>query len=431
MKKIISILTSVFLLTSVFSAVSVDAAASVAISDTTATKIEFEHYVSDKAKAVNGASGGKLLSELNTTAAPNISVPIEITKSGYYNIKFASTPKSTSLSEIKFSLATKGSFDMPVNNGVASYTNLSYSGGNGQPLCLFTEYYVWIDSGVYDLKAVVSAIGGKYSYALDYIEFKLSPAPVISGTSSTRIELDDFAKLGVYSWDRGVTENKNASEGQLVFQKGGIVDPSWSIPVKVTQSGFYHVSYTTGDCTNKSYLSTVQLKLGSVILGENKTTAADKSVNLNVGAWEGTQYLYQYTNEWIWLDKGEYDITVHISITSDQFYKFHMDDITFVPAVNGISRDDDGTIKVHATYTEVKTGFLILAAYNGDTLVGTTTYHMDNEDFVDFAYQTDKPVTKVKVFIWENNSSVKPLEMYKDFTISYMSERYKREGAKL
>ena len=391
-------------------------------------RIEYEalamHVNGETSPDVLGASDGKVLNcySYALEAAPEYRTDITFTQSAYYTMEFVSNIKPADdvyeYSPITFALYNGISYPLPVSNQKTAGVLVDYS-ADKKVLNKFKYENIWIDAGTYSFETVIAAVPGNgYKYQLDYFEFSFSHIPEISQSHVTKIETDKFAGVGVYSWDRGVTENKNASEGQLVFQKGGIVDPSWSIPVKVTQSGFYHVSYTTGDCTNKSYLSTVQLKLGSVILGENKTTAADKSVNLNVGAWEGTQYLYQYTNEWIWLDKGEYDITVHISITSDQFYKFQMDDITFVPAVNGISRDDDGTIKVHATYTEVKTGFLILAAYNGDTLVGTTTYHMDNEDFVDFAYQTDKPVTKVKVFIWENNSSVKPLEMYKDFTIS-------------
>ena len=337
MKKIISVILSVFLLSSCFSVLSVSAAETKTISGSSSTKIEFENY-SDKTVSVAGASGNKVISLSSATEVSEITVPVTFEKSGRYNIRYASTKKSSSLSEISFSLDLKSSFPVPGSNADTNAKKLSYSGENGQDFYLFEEKSIWVDANTYDLKTKIQAVNGKYSYAIDYIEFYPTPVPQISSTEKTRIELDEYAKAGIYDWDRGVKADAKASGGKLVSTGGQTLDPDFSFDVKVEKSGLYDIDAALGEKMGKSYLSAVRVKLDDQF-EINNTEKAVKSLGYG---WDSMPVaIYSLKN--VHIEKGNYKLSVIIDLVTNQevTHKYVYDYIDVIPVSIPDEKEDD------------------------------------------------------------------------------------------
>lgn len=343
MKKIISFLLAASVLISGFAVTSVCAAGAKTISGSVATKIEFENYTDKNIKNVAGASGNKVVSETSGTESPDITIPVTFEKSGRYDIKYAVTQKSSSLSEIGFSLDLKSAFPIPGGNSNANAQKLAYSASSGQNIYLFDEKSVWIDANTYDLKANISAANGKYNYAIDYIEFCPTPVPEISSTEKTRIELDEYSKAGIYAWDRGVEANTSASGGQMVNKAYQTLDPDFSFDVKVLKSGYYNVDAVLGEKMGKSYLSAVRIKLGDFEI--NNTEEASKSLGYG---WESMPAaLYKAEN--VYIEKGDYKLEVIVDLVTNQetTHKYVYDYIEFIP-VSISEEDKDEDIKEDA-----------------------------------------------------------------------------------
>lgn len=430
MKKMISVFLTISLVFSLLPMAQVFATES-----SGSVRIEYENYakgiLGESVKEVAGASGGKVLhryydGEVSDPDENKVyQIPVKIQKSGYYKLEFATNPKPSgdvySYTALTFSLSLNGTdYKLPVSNKDTPTKNLDYTATSDKLISLFNYEKIWIDAGDYTLNTMIEEIYGfQYKYQLDYFEFKYLEPPKISQGNVTKIETDEYAGPGVYDWDRGVKTLDGASGNKIVFKSGSADNPSWSFKVNVTESGFYHINYSAG-LKSQVYFSLITFKVGNVTVGDN-SSKFDHSEKLDIAAWlnsDGTavQSMYKFRNEWVWLDKGEYDLSVEVEKSGEQYgaYKYQIDYIEFIPAANGISKQGD-TIKVHATYTDFKEGKVLMALYDGSALVGTKFYNLDG-DFIDLDYTTDKKVTKVKVFLWEG-TNLKPKELSKDFDL--------------
>lgn len=380
-------------------------------------KYEYENYVDGNASVqeVSGASDGKVVFGYTTTEH-SYQIPVEIGESRYYDISYVVNKKTDDYrhSKIGFSLNLESDFPLPFTNQTPEVTVLDYTANEKYVLCLYEYKSIWINEDDYILQTTIDKTKDGYlKYELDYIEIKPTESPEITQSSTLKIELETFAGVGVYAWDRGVTEMEGTSGGKAVFDSWSDIDPSWSFPVKVKDSGFYHINYAAGD-KYKPWYSQITFKLGKVILGTNIDEYVEDCGYL---LWE-SQPLCKYRSEWIWLDEGEYELSVEIDPDEiNNVYKYQADYIEFVPAVNGISMEY-GVIKLHAAYTDVTNGKVLMAVYNGSKLVGTSTYDLENETYVDFEYVPEETVTKVKVFIWDEDNLAKPKELSKNFDLT-------------
>ncbi len=378
-----------------------------------AQRYEFEDYAGTYSMVteIDEASEGAVVSGYTKTDH-SYKIPVSISESGYYDVLYVVNHNSGN-SKVKFSLNLGSEFSLPFTNETPEGTDLDYSGSSYR-MSLYEYNGMWINKEEYILETFFeNNTDGYISYQLDYIEFKPSEPPAITQSSVSKIEFETYTGPGVYDWDRGITEVSGTSGDKVIYSEWSDIDPSWSFPVSVKDSGFYHINYVVGDYTD-AWLSKMTLKLGKILIGTNYMDYVENYGNL---VWS-SQPLCRYSTEWVWLDKGEYELSVEVSPEQiNNVYKYQADYVEFIPAVNGISMEE-GLIKVHAAYTDVTSGKVLMALYNGNKLVATTTYLLQNETYVDFEYAPQETVTKVKVFIWNDDNTATPKELSKNFDLT-------------
>ncbi len=387
-------------------------------------RIEFEDYLTqdmnryESADASGGAAAG-----FYTYNEQTILIPVKITESGYYDLSYvAGCYDGTSyVSKIDFNLYLQSRFALPCNNYDTPSEVVDFdTTWSHQKIRKFERPTIWIDANDYYLETKVNKTPDKqYKGLLDYFEFKPSGRAKIQAGAVSKIEFDEYSYQGVYDWDRGVTADEHASGGKLVLNTWltrdlGNPGTVIKVPVTVEKAGYYHINYVAGIYGNKSWLSPIDFKLDDIILGDNRGTAVE---TLPYEAWD-SQSAALYETKWIWLPSGDHELKVDVTkaVTGD-VYKYQVDYIEFIPATNGIT-SDDGTIKVHTAYFQNKTGRVIMAAYNGNSLVGTLSYDVSDAEYANFEYTPDKDVTKVKVFLWNASNDLQPLEIEREFNLS-------------
>lgn len=387
------------------------------IEDNKTIRIEYENYVTSNGVSVielKGAGGGKVIKGY-TKEVNKLLIPVSIPESGFYDIKYVVNKKTGTYtdSKINFSLNLESEFSLPFTNEKPEGKVIDNIESSSYTMCLYEHKSIWIDEDDYILETGMEKTGdGYFKYQLDYFELKPTKPPVILQSGVTKVEFEQFAGIGVYDWDRGITENATVSGGKVVFDSWSDIDPSFSFPVKVKESGFYHINYVVGD-RYAQWFSKITYKLGKVTLGTN---VGGYNESYGEIIWD-SQPLCKYRKEWIWLDKGDYELKVIIEPDNiNHVYKYQMDYIEFEPAVNGISMEN-GKIKVHAVYTDELYGKVLMAVYKGEKLVGTTSYNLSGESYIGLEYEPEDTVTNVKVFIWDSENKAKPKEMYKNFDL--------------
>ncbi len=386
-------------------------------------KTEYESLSGGTATECSGASGGQVLI-VNSTEKPTISAPLSILKKGYYEITYVVGVKEASNSLIDFTINAIGDFELPCNNSDTPSVVAEYTGPSGWTMKKFTRKSVWIEANEYEIVANLSAnSSGAYNACLDYIEVKPTTPPRILPSAPTRIELDEYAHMGIGETERIVTADGAASGGFYAFDTGTQRDPSKSIPVVIEKSGYYHVEAVAADRYYggfKPWYSKMEYKLDDLLLLDNDRNAAE--ILEYTTCWD---LVGLYRAEWVWLPAGEHDLNLVLYDKTDDDnrgtppnWNYEYDYIEFVPATNGITMED-GVIKVHASYLDKATGRVIMAAYNErNELVGSVGYDVSEKPFVNFTLEVKQPVAKVKVFLWDSIENIAPLEIEKEFDLT-------------
>ena len=395
-------------------------------------KVEYETLAVGTATQCSGASGGQVL-VVDSTSRPTISVPVSISKSGYYEITYVVGAKADSNSLINFTINVNvaGDFEIPCNNSDTPSVAADYTGPSGWTMKKFTRNSVWIEANEYDIFANLSAANSKYSACLDYIEVKPTTPPRILPSAPTRIELDDYDHLGVGRIQRLVVKDSAASGGYYTVEKGaGGMIYTKSIPVVIEKSGYYHVEAIACAKWNANYpnqphrnwYSKMEYKLDDLLLLTNDVYPNEYLAGYT-GYAAGITGLYKAN--WVWLSAGEHNlkIVVYDKTDDDQLgtaptHNYQYDYIEFTPAANGITMES-GEIKVHASYLDKATGRVIMAAYNErNELVGSVGYDVSSKPYVNFTLKVNQPVAKVKVFLWDSIENIAPLEIEKEFDLT-------------
>ena len=393
-------------------------------------KVEYETLAVGTATQCSGASGGQVL-VVDSTSRPTISVPVSISKSGYYEITYVVGAKASTNSQINFTINVNvaGDFEIPCNNSNTPSVAADYTGPSGWTMKKFTRNSVWIEANEYDIFANLSAANSKYSACLDYIEVKPTTPPRILPSAPTRIELDEYDHLGVGRIQRLVVKDSAASGGYYTVEKqAGGAPYTKSIPVVIEKSGYYHVEAIGsskwkkgGDPTHRVWYSKMEYKIDDILLVDNNNYPV-KELGYTGNA-AGTTGLFKA--DWVWLPAGEHNLKIVVYDKTDDdhlgtapYVNYQYDYIEFTPAANGITMEN-GEIKVHASYLDAATGRAIMAAYNErNELVGSVGYDVSSKPYVNFSLKVNQPVAKVKVFLWDSIENIAPLEIEKEFDLT-------------
>ena len=387
-------------------------------------RIEFEDYLTEDMKLDESKdASGDGAATFYTYNEQTILIPVKIEKSGFYDLSYVAGyyDGRAYVSKINFNLYLQSRFVLPCNNSDTPSEEIAFdTRWTHQKIHKFERPSVWIDANDYYLEVQVLITPDKqYKGLLDYFEFKPTERAKIEAGAVTKIELDEYSYQGVYNWDRGVTKNEYASGGAFVISKGNnrtsLGDPGTvlSVPVTIEKAGYYHINLVAGRYSGQVWLSRTDFKIDDVLIGSNSQTVSE---NLDYDEWD-TQGLGLYKNEWIWLPSGDHELKVDVYINPiNENYIYQYDYVEFIPATNGITLDN-GKIKVHTKYFENKTGRVIMAAYNGDELVGCLSYDVTDVAYTNFEYTPHKEVTKVKVFLWNASNDIKPLEIEREFNL--------------
>ncbi len=389
-------------------------------------KVEYETLAVGTATQCSGASGGQVL-VVDSTSRPTISVPVSISKAGYYEITYVVGAKASTNSQINFTINVNvaGDFEIPCNNSDTPSVAADYTGPSGWTMKKFTRKSVWIEPNEYEIFANLSAANSKYSACLDYIEVKPTTPPRILPSAPTRIELDDYDHLGVGRIQRLVVADKEASGGYYTVEKqAGGAPYTKTIPVVIEKSGYYHVeaiaSARRSDGKYNKWRSLMEYKLDDLLLLNND---GDTEKMLGYTAY-GANTAGLFKANWVWLPAGEHNLKIIVYDKDDDssdeppYVNYQYDYIEFTPAANGITMEN-GEIKVHASYLDAATGRAIMAAYNErNELVGSVGYDVSSKPYVNFSLKVNQPVAKVKVFLWDSIENIAPLEIEKEFDLT-------------
>ncbi len=237
----------------------------------------------------------------------------------------------------------------------------------------------------------------------------VSATEAVSLAEAVRFEFEDYTDTHVS------TVEPNASGSGVVGNTYSNVHPEISIPVTISESGYYDISYVVSDAsTNLTWISTVEFYMDDILLGDNAHEFSENLSTTYPNLWTATA-VGKVEKQAIWLEADSYDLTVVIHNTVGEAnqgkttYKYMMDYIEFAPTESFVFHEF-GVFKSIITYNKSINGIGLLALYNDKELVMVQSKTLTNQKQASFAIQTGAKVTHAKTFLWEGFDSVTPLE---------------------
>jgi len=236
----------------------------------------------------------------------------------------------------------------------------------------------------------------------------VSAENTVSLSEATRFEFEDYTNTHVS------TVEPNASGTGVVGNTYASVYADISIPVTVSESGYYDVSYVVSDATtNLSWLSTVEFYLGDTLLGDNANGFTENLSNTYPNLWTASA-VGKVEQTAVYLEIGTYDLTAVIHNTAGEanqgktIYKYMFDYIEFAPTESFV-RLEFGNMESVITYDSAVSGVSLLALYNDNELVCVKQEILKNKWQASYSIPVDVKVTHAKAFLWKDLETVTPL----------------------
>lgn len=455
MKKVLSAIVSCALLLSTAAVVPAAAddnaaVAAVSVGLGSATRIEFEDYVSlfsfmratdsgsypeyATVKTSDECSGGKFIHFDTNPEATNdteaFSIPINVKETGSYSFKFLyaggvsdfnlflDSTDSTAISSSVIYSGAKTTTSTTAEDGTTTETSY-YTYFNdqtwAQPVIRATSA-VEITAGEHDLIVRLSKRTAStlldYAGCLDYID--IIPASVkISPNSTTTVEFENY--LSSFSPQKPTVGLHTSAGGGACLYSGnlGTEAVTLDIPVTVEKSGKYQVTAGIGSI---SYLSTVSLMSGANTL---YTFSSDK-VHPQLYSVESiyTVHKFTFTAE---LRASMDSLTISIPPRTGSWN-------TVACAVDYISLTPQDTLTVEygvatasVSFDTAVSGKAIVALYNSSKeLIGINYKDLAGAEYViiDTNVLENEAVDTAKVMVWDNLTNCTPVIKAKELSAS-------------
>ncbi len=236
-----------------------------------------------------------------------------------------------------------------------------------------------------------------------------SAQETVSLAGETRLEFEDYTETHVSAVE------PNASGEGVVGNTYATNYADISIPVTVSESGYYDVSYVVSDATtNLTYISKVEFYLGDILLGNNIGSYTENLSSTYPNLWTATA-VGKVEQQAIWIEAADYELKAVIHNTAGEanqgktIYKYMMDYIEFAPTKSYVSTKF-GTVESVITYESATDGVSLLALYDDKELVTVKTRGLTDQRQTSFSFPIGVPVTHAKSFLWKDLTSVTPLE---------------------
>lgn len=321
---------------------------------------------------------------------------------------------------------------------------------------------VYVPAGDYVIEFTPLITGDqKYKFYADYIAFTPGEEPKpdypdVSTTGETRIEAEDILVTKIGTGLSGWSTN-TALQNKVMFYAGSEVSAKFYIGSSAeyenflygepdethfkaytnrdfVESGWYDFEYMMSGAkdANVSAVSIVLVPLDggdAIVAGTNPHPNKGEVDNIGITPVTITNSSATFMNSYmgafrynttVWVPAGSYKIEILPEAAADGKYKFYADYISIKPGTEpfivGLTKDGNTYTANMKAATEV-TGKVIVAAYNGKELVAvnddTTITVATNK--ISASVATDKTVTHVKIFVWNDTTNCIPQTASKEF----------------
>lgn len=359
MKKSISTVLSLALVCSVMVLpTTVKADTRVEINATEATTIEFEKYAEDIAKLIdssatvtegtsgvyNKVTGNNKFSNNGATYIKNatlpsgktsvsLEIPVSVSKAGYYNVEFCVGGSSTTQNSSKIDFEIDGgdySGKIIGDRHVPSSPDENYTNKvtpiSGTNIYTHKGNATYLEEGTYVLKMnIYGTINSDTTINLiaDYI--KLTPfEPEAVGVTTKYFEFEDY--------DNMLISDNNTAHGKKMLYKTWIYGTGKTfdicIPMNIEESGDYNWEAVMTKSGGRN-TSTMTLYVDGKEVAKNTSSGeniSDTDGDGVVDYMHSSFQMHRYNSkETIHLEKGYREITLSVSKTSDNLYKFGAD----------------------------------------------------------------------------------------------------------
>ena len=386
------------------------------------------------------ASGGKLLdmSERTTLEDAVIHLPIYVEKAGLYNLSHyitcASQGNYLSLCTLQIDGTTVLTNDdsyakdlsYPNSEGTATYAKAYYPMAQYDTQVTLTEGSHIITLEAIPIKTLTHGAYG-VKFIADCIEIAPYEEPVTEIAGETNIEIED-QKSNVYTTDGvsypngSIGANEKASGGKYYYIGYGHLEEAY-IPIKlnVAVPGWYDIESVMHAKGTNAYVGNVHISIDDEEVLTNLNQYMVENLSEDNTFVDSSFKMHRFTNR-IYLTEGEKFLKIYSPKTeADGKVKFYMDYIRFIPAKTIVSFTSNKAM-IDAVYESPVSGLVIAAFYNDDQLAQITTKSVTEAQCIQLDAIVDATPDKVKVFLWDSLTNVKPLE--KAITVTDFETRF-------
>lgn len=411
------------------------------------------------ALSVENASGKAYWATIDTTTDPSATLTVNVTaeQAGYYKCQYAVMKQTDTTNLSTISLSVNDAFVGDNEKNCTELADLTgyelVVDGNGDPVLnedgtqKKKQVYPWqyakmslfeganacyLQEGANTLQVDVSyaekAQYGKWKFFADYIKFVPTKGTIIA-SEGTVIEAENMTS-------QFPVEITGASGGKWIGKDAVTVAGEEAttelkpIQTLVTfpESRYYDLSFVTTKWS--SSVSEISLHLGGNKIGGNKE---DQQIGVNVqDRFTGTEGAANWTKQWcnmmeysksVWIEAGTYPLEIQIACCEHQDYttvvKYFMDYVSFKPTADSVEKDDLNNYTAKVYFGASVSGTAMIALYNGQEFLGVSSKSVSEAQYVETSsVQTDKTVTKVKVFVWDGFENCIPQIVCKEIIVS-------------
>jgi len=290
------------------------------------------------------ASGGYLVGTMQCKATDwqnaEISFDVTVSEAGLYELSYAVGQKltnDTSPIEVYFGDEKLGANDASYRYDIS---NLKTYPWQHTPMRLY-KFEKELEAGTYPVSFKVSVCPNATSYYKFYADyFQVTPLhdPELNEYETTKIEFERYAANS-----SDVRDLEGASDRRIVGNTWASSNPKMTIPVSVKKSGFYDVTYAVGYLNKAMYkgsVSEITIKIGDKVIGTNDDSFVEK---LSYDYWSIAP-MSKY-EKGIWLDEGDYSLTVEMSECGSSVWKYQADYIEFSYRYGEISSEGTSVVE--------------------------------------------------------------------------------------
>ncbi len=391
------------------------------------------------------ASGESFWGHTGTQTDPSATFTFTAPKAGYYEVYYAlgnAGANTTDLSPVSLTVNDVLVGDNIKNNTQIEDLSQYQDNGDGTKKRIYPWQYMgmmlfkgssvcYLNAGENSLKAEVIKSGGNmpaYKFFADYIKFVPTKGTIIA-SEGTIIEAENMTS-------QFPVEITGASGGKWIGKDAVTVAGEEAttelkpIQTLVTfpESRYYDLSFVTTKWS--SSVSEISLHLGGNKIGGNKE---DQQIGVNVqDRFTGTEGAANWTKQWcnmmeysksVWIEAGTYPLEIQVACCEHQDYttvvKYFMDYVSFKPTADSVEKDDLNNYMAKVYFGAPVSGTAMIALYNGQELLGVSSKSVSEAQYVETSsVQTDKTVTKVKVFVWDGFENCVPQIACKEIIVS-------------